>query len=261
MLRNTLIFLGVCAALLCAFVWSEHEFSHSFIGCTSEQHGENPAESADYRSYLVYPIQAQITCSLRLIDQHNGFFAALAAIAVAGFTFTLWISTDKQARLTAQSIKLAREEFIATHRPKIIVHAAELRRDLSRAPGMQAEEHFLGASLIGFNVGESVARNVEVRGQIISGSNFAVDVQRPVVMTISWVLGGQKLRAEIKSDIPIVTAAMGKRTGIDYHCVGWIAYFDDHDQRRETGFCLRVELWEGRERWVSAAKPEYEYQY
>jgi len=262
MLRNTLIILAACAVLLCVFVWSENEFADSFQACVSEQRAKNSAENTNDQRDFIASVRPQTACSLRLIDQHNGFFAALAAVAVAAFTFTLWISTDKQARLTGQEIKLARAEFIATHRPKITIHAAEFRRDVSKAPGMQGEEHFLGASLLGFNVGESVAKNVEVRGQIISGSNFAVDVQRPIAKTFSEVLSGQKLRAEIKSDIPIVTASMGHRTGTQYHCIGWIAYWDENGLRRETGFCFRAEIMDvPRERWVKAGQPTYEYEY
>ena len=189
--------------------------------------------------------------------------------AIARYTWWLTIVTAILAATTVglgaisvYQLKLARAEFIATHRPKITVHTAELRRDLSKASGMNAEEYFLGASLLGFNVGESAAKNVEVRGQIIAGSNFAIDVQRPIVETFSDVLSGIKLRAQIKSDIPITTAVMGRRAGIDYYCLGWIAYWDENGQRRETGFCFRADLWSPpSERWVSADKPEYEYEY
>jgi hypothetical protein len=189
--------------------------------------------------------------------------------AIAYYTFWLTIVTAILAGATVglgaisvYQLKLARAEFIATHRPKITIHAAELQRDLSQASGMQAEEEFLGASLLGFNRGESVAKNVEVRGQIFSGSNFAIDVQRPIVKTFPEVLSGQKFRAEIKSDIPIATAVMGRRTGIDYYCLGWIAYWDESGLRRETGFCFRADLWGSiTESWTRAGKPEYEYEY
>jgi hypothetical protein len=111
-------------------------------------------------------------------------------------------------------------------------------------------------------IGESTAKKIEVRGQIFAGSNFAIDVQRPVVKTFAEVLSGQKLRAEIRSEIPMVDAAMGKRTGIDYYCLGWVAYWDGNGLRRETGFCFRVDLWSGgREEWVNAEKQQYEYEY
>lgn len=188
--------------------------------------------------------------------------------AIARYNYWLtWITaalvgaTIGLGAISIYQLKLARAEFIATHRPKIKVHTAELRRDIGKVSGKQAEEHFLGASLLGFNIGESVAKNIEVRGEIFAGSNFAVDVRRPIVKTFSEVLSGQKLRAEIKSNIPIVTVAMGKRTGIEYYCLGWIAYWDENGLRRETGFCFRADLWGEREGWVSAGKPVHEYEY
>lgn len=57
-------------------------------------------------------------------DAHNGLITAVATLFVAGFTWTLWRTSSKQAELTRDSIKLARDEFIATHRPKIILREA-----------------------------------------------------------------------------------------------------------------------------------------
>jgi hypothetical protein len=56
-------------------------------------------------------------------------------------------------------------------------------------------------------------------------------------------------------------AAAGKRTGIYCYCIGWIAYWDESGHRRETGFCLQAEFSNEGDRWVSAGKPEYEYDY
>lgn len=214
MLRNGLIFFVACAALLALFVWSENEVARSFQSCVSEQRAQNSAERTNNQSQFITAVRAQVTCSLRLIDQHNGFFAALAAVAVAAFTFTLWIATDQQARLTGENIKLAREEFIATHRPKIVIHAVEVtRRDVR-------DKILIGASILAFNKGESAAKNVEVRGEIFMGPRFAVDVQRPIVKTFSEVLSGQKLRAEITSGWDVSHAVAGEQTGISAYCLG-----------------------------------------
>jgi hypothetical protein len=40
-----------------------------------------------------------------------------------------------------------------------------------------------------------------------------------------------------------------------------LAYWDESGQRRETGFCLQTEFGVDGDRWVSAGKPEYEYDY
>jgi len=54
-------------------------------------------------------------------DDHNGAVTAVATIAIALFTIVLARVTGQQARLTRQSIDLARAEFVSTHRPRIIV--------------------------------------------------------------------------------------------------------------------------------------------
>ncbi len=93
------------------------------------------------------------------------------------------------------------------------------------------------------------------------GPNFAVDVQRPIAKKFDEVLSGQKFRAEVTSDWPVVNAAAGPSTGIYCYCIGWIAYWDGNGLRRETGFCLQAEFSSDGDRWVSAKEPEHEYEY
>ena len=59
---------------------------------------------------------------------YSGAISALGGMAVAGFTLMLWISTDKLWKASATQLcqaqtqlDLAREEFIATHRPRLVV--------------------------------------------------------------------------------------------------------------------------------------------
>lgn len=61
----------------------------------------------------------------RQIDAHNGLFTAIATVIIAFFTCALSRSSRDQGDLTRQSIELGRQEFIATHRPKIIVRFIE----------------------------------------------------------------------------------------------------------------------------------------
>jgi hypothetical protein len=49
------------------------------------------------------------------------FWTAAAPVVIAIFTVVLACVNGKQARLSRESINLARDEFISTHRPKIIV--------------------------------------------------------------------------------------------------------------------------------------------
>jgi hypothetical protein len=52
-------------------------------------------------------------------DEHNGFISALAAIAIAAFTAVLWRSTHKLWESSERQFRLANDEFIATHRPRL----------------------------------------------------------------------------------------------------------------------------------------------
>jgi len=60
----------------------------------------------------------------KLSDPNN--VTMLATIAIAAFTGTLWWSTRSMQKATLTSIELARAEFTATHRAKIIVQSARL---------------------------------------------------------------------------------------------------------------------------------------
>jgi hypothetical protein len=70
----------------------------------------------------------------------------------------------------------------------------------------------------------------------------------------------EKFRAEITSDLAAVDVAAAPRQGIEIYLIGWISYWDENELRRETAFCFRAKFGT-RDRWVSAEKPEYEYEY
>lgn len=58
---------------------------------------------------------------LAFTDVHNGLVTAVGTIVIAAFTIVLAFVTRRQAFLTTDAIKLARDEFNATHRPKLRV--------------------------------------------------------------------------------------------------------------------------------------------
>jgi hypothetical protein len=64
-------------------------------------------------------IKAQSICSLRLIDRHNGFFAALSTLIIAIFTAVLGSFTISLARSTRQAANSATDSsnaLLATER-------------------------------------------------------------------------------------------------------------------------------------------------
>jgi hypothetical protein len=258
MLRAAAIFFAAAAICILSIA-----LSPSYQECIAQGSQQKSTEPSKESYAYLERTGVVVKCVGSFIEAENAVVTALATVAIAIFTVFLVIVTERQANLTRDTARLAREEFNATHRPKIKIHAAELKRIPPEIKRDEADDWGrLGADLICFNVGESTALRVEVRGQILAGAGFAIDVQRPLVKKIDEVSSGQKFRAEIRCDVPMHDVAMGRRTGIDYHCVGWIAYWDQNGLRRETGFCFPADPWDKqRERWVSAEKPEYEYDY
>jgi hypothetical protein len=86
MTRNALIFFAAIVTALLLFLWAENHVAPSFQSCVSQNSTKQSAESSnDYGNIVAVVVKAQSICSLRLIDRHNGFFAAIAAAIVAHF--------------------------------------------------------------------------------------------------------------------------------------------------------------------------------
>lgn len=80
------------------------------------------------------------------LEAHNQTISALATLVIAAFTITLWWTASRQSRLTQDAIALARDEFLATHRPKIIVHSTEIDwRDSDEGPCIGARVTIVNA--------------------------------------------------------------------------------------------------------------------
>jgi phosphatidylserine/phosphatidylglycerophosphate/cardiolipin synthase-like enzyme len=60
-----------------------------------------------------------LLCVGRFLEAHNGAISAIAAGVIAWFTVTLSRSTRRLAQDSVAQIKLARDEFNATHRPRV----------------------------------------------------------------------------------------------------------------------------------------------
>src|SRR5260221_14213213 len=82
--------------------------------CTSSQYGApQKCEPHNILYVALFYVIETITSA--------GFWTAVATIAIAAFTWTLKQSTDKLWETSKRQIKLARDEFLSTHRPKIRV--------------------------------------------------------------------------------------------------------------------------------------------
>jgi hypothetical protein len=86
-LKNVAILLACAVVTIVLFVILENMFAPSFTKCL----GEVAARQGDF-------LDRQVTCSLKLVNERNGFFSAIAALVVACFTITLWVTNSSQLR-------------------------------------------------------------------------------------------------------------------------------------------------------------------
>jgi len=259
------IFGALVFVALIAVVWTSLTFQH----CVESASKDHPPNQQLEKSVFTFIGSAPIYrhCVGVYVTENREVINAASTFVIAIFTTVLGIFTiilAKATRISAEAAKeaadTARDEFAATHRPKIKIHVAEFKHN----PIEIGEEYRAGASVLCFNVGESAAKEIEVRGEIFNGERFAVDVQRPLIKKVSRLESGQKLRFEVDSDWLAKEIAAGPRQGRNFYLVGWIAYLDGNGLRRETAYCFRAQFGTASgpgDRWVSAGKPEYEYDY
>jgi hypothetical protein len=156
-------------------------------------------------------------------------------IVLAFSTIALWWSTSKLWVSTNEAVKLAREEFIATHRPKVIVHAVDVKRFPDASNPQASELDKVGAILLCVNKGRGIAINVEVRGTtMVSSSVPDAKIQRPVIKTVDSLESGIKIWIEINTERAVQELRVSPQP---MYFIGTISYFDKIGNRRETGFC------------------------
>jgi hypothetical protein len=260
MLKSVTIFVASCFVIVGIFIASENTLSEHFQSCISKNATKDRAESSDNNSFIVGFIptaKRQIVCSASLIDRHNGFFAAVASIVVAAFTVTLSFVTGRQAGLTKESVTLARDEFISTHRPRVIV------RDVftfGLAGGGPASVSF---SIV--NVGQTVATISNVEASVFTkDGNHRIPPHLPFTtceVKKRRLQGGESQTLSKSSEWVSETANewdfVAKRRIL---CIaGRIEYSDERGIMRQTGFIRAgVKIPEGFV-FESVDDPDYEY--
>jgi hypothetical protein len=254
----------VLLALLFAWVVSG---SQAFQSCfhennnTESYRGLYESESVIGKSIIRLWLNAE--CGLTFFDKDSGALTAIATIAIAWFTWTLWGATTEQGRLTQQAIDLARAEFIGSHRPKIIVRFVQgpfpQFPDPANRPYVWVTVANVGVNrAIIEKFGADLARRVN--GQWMFGIEAA---PKPVSEIIpnrpsSIILMSGERYVFTVTERPHSSGFVYSKPVGDLCLVGRILYRDDTNVTRETGF-FRVSS-EGRERFIASNDSEEEYQ-
>jgi hypothetical protein len=260
MLRQAAYFLLSVIVLLGILVSVERTSSPFFQTCISDQQqAETDASSKNKPPGYNTVFTSYIACSGRFIEGHGIGITALATIVIAAFTATLWIATRQQGDLTFESLKLAREEFIASHRPRIELHSLKISHRSDETEPAPIEFRYV-------NSGDSVGHVKQVGTRLVyqredmlqSDLDFDVREISPPMKIKSGEFGFGLTRDKSIPDL-ILSTPVSVTDYIKFFCVAYIVYTDDLGTIRQTGFCRRYDP--ETDRWVNVEDPEYEYSY
>jgi hypothetical protein len=258
MLKQIAIFLATLSVLIGSFVLIERTSSPSFQKCISEE-GRDESKQFPKEGYssIRSVIFIHVRCSGRFMDGHGVGLTAFASFIIAAFTATLWSATKQQGLLTFKSLKLAREEFISTHRPKIVVYGMDVKLAGDDKP---RHIHFRY-----INAGDTDASVTFIESRILwtAKAMVAAGIELHRHDTIKEpipVPSGMNGFAITPDGVDFATLVRSGRSGHDTaFCIGVVVYRDKNDVERRTGFCRRYDS--ERERWLKVEDEDYEYAY
>jgi hypothetical protein len=228
------------------------------------------------------------------VDLHNGFFTALATVAVAAFTLTLWRSGEKTIRLTRMMAAIARRQmrivghqtdiqqkqhaigrlqYFADHRPRLHVRHVTLANEGGPMPIEIRLSHGseVSGALSVVNVGGSNATIVRSNYRIYFSKvglplRSPLDERETPLIPINTVVERGASRVQVITDTVLFDVGddRGSRDIRQYATEGWqtyiigeIVYQDDGGADHYMGFC-RIRQSDGRFRAVD--DPDYEYE-
>lgn len=187
------------------------------------------------------------------IEVISAVITAIATIVMAIFTGFLWYSTKKLWETTSKSVDLAREEFLADHRPKLSIRSCKL--SMIDAIG----DHKYSCKFTCFNAGVSSAYIREIGTRLINRE-------------VCWTYGDREIHFEINTSNDILESGAEQNyftsqtfdwdlKDSNWFFVGYIKYADRKEGGviRKIGFCRR---WESKSMiWNKEDNEEYEYSY
>jgi hypothetical protein len=168
------------------------------------------------------------------LEKYNGAVTAIATVFIGVFTYVLARVTNRQAKLTREGIELTRKEFVATHRPRVIIRFIQ-------GPFV-SDDNRQFIWVIVANIGDSATDIEEFGGDLARrrGTHWltpgaAGDPKRIEPITL---MSGQRHVFTVTAKRPYGDAEIfSDATGASELCAfGAIRYRDDNDVLRETGY-------------------------
>jgi hypothetical protein len=255
MLKGREIVVGACLASVfwVLLIALNSDTSAYYQICETNQYGKDSC-SPHHLLYVIFWYGGYVF--------NASIITALATAAIGYFTYTLYTTSTEQARLTRESIDLARQEFISTHRPKILVYGFSFfGAALERAEDIDDPVRI---SFRYVNTGDSPAQIKMIGTKIVHlfkptmppEIDFKFKQIDPPVEVESGRHGFRLTSDGFDQEKFIANSATDTYSVV---CVGVIIYADDNGTDRQMGFCRRYD--DASDRWVAMDEPEYEYSY
>ncbi len=181
---------------------------------------------------------------------------ALATIAIAGFTFSLKRSTDKLWEAGEKQLRLAREEFISTHRPKLIVRQFVFIKPI---PGQPLKVEF---SIVNTGDTEAVWRYWHSEVALWNGKYWEAPGLDHIVKPASSlkpIKNGQRVGVTIHSRFDVTAAQIAdvEQGKLIVGAVGEITYADALKTNRRTGFRRHYDI--SNDMFIASPHDDHEY--
>jgi hypothetical protein len=183
------------------------------------------------------------------------FFTLVLAISTAG----LWVATALLYRAGERQFRLAREEMLSTHRPKIRIKAVFLMNQIVG----HDEPIIIRVACV--NTGATDAA-------LVSYGISLMVIPRGVALPPDWKIPNVPVQCPLPNGITValpdfcdsITAEQEIRVRhaeSDLYCLGYLHYWDGLGRSRMTAFCRRFafDATARRGRFVATNDPDYEY--
>lgn len=213
-------------------------------------------EKAEYKKEGI-PSGATVTCREHWVDRNREYIDVASVAVTAIFTAFLGISTYWLWLATKRTADLAREEFIATHRPKIRVRAVQFTDAQRSKPGKYPVSFIcrnegetraiiinLATAFIGSAVPARITNPPKFRNRKVS---ILLDVGAEITFT-----SASKMTLDDNVRSAIATDHWGE------FFVGVISYLDGNEVARKIGFARKCDIFG---MWKPHDDDEYEYSY
>jgi hypothetical protein len=195
------------------------------------------------------------------LNDYAPILTAVATVAIAAFTWTLWRATTEHSRIQGGLLELTRDEFNAAHRPKIVIHSVKYEPATNEK---DSDLDTLGARIIFYNRGRSDATieaiEYSLRQRLVPLESGILLHDR-IPPKHSLIESGRGDYIQITSDIEVRTVRFVTDASSRIFLIGKIFYRDKLGGLRQTGFCRVFGGTAARRAWERIDDPEYEYSY